>query len=812
MASDMQNTENDPHVTQELLFTLLDQSQTAILVTDVEGRIQLYNSLTRLMFSRFLDNDPREGVNLFDLIPEKRIGNFVEHFHTARGGEPVQSETSVVDNAGVQHWFQVMIAPLQEGRQQIKRICITIQMIDRIKEAEHRYYQLVERLPDGVYRSTPDGRLLTVNTALVSMLGYNTREELLEQDIVQDLFYDAGERQKSLDSNQQPAILRLKKKDGNLIWVEDACLPVTDKEGNTLFYEGVLREITERKRAEDLIRNIAEGVSAETGVAYFESLVSHLADALEVDYAVVCELDDTQVNYWRPLALHGIPEGYTKEFYNFNNGRLVRALEKHDMVLYSRNECEDFPGNEFLIELQAESFLGIRLQSYTGQTIGMLAVINRRPFRNTNLIMSMIRIFASRASAELERRMYENELIEAKEKAQQMNRMKTTFLANMSHEIRTPLNSILGFADLLREELKDQEHEIYTQRIKQGGQRLLNTINDLLDLAKIEANKTELNIQTINLAEHLNNTAGMMKGLAVHKDLVLKTHIQDEQICAHLDRNMLDQVLNNVIGNALKFTEQGTVTLNLYREQHENRNQAVIEVTDTGVGIYEDFIPHIFDEFKQESEGMNRVYEGTGLGLTLTRKYVELMGGQIEVTSRKGKGSVFRIRFNEARDVQQGGDRSAAEHPGKALQTQERYFGEPDVKAADSGQDKQARLLLVEDNPDNMEVTVMLLEPRYSIDTASNADEALERIQKHRYDGLLIDINLGTGMNGHELLKKIRSQPVMKQIPAVAVTAYSMPADREKYLSYGFDEYIAKPFNRDEIIRALSAVLSDPSG
>jgi signal transduction histidine kinase len=238
-----------------------------------------------------------------------------------------------------------------------------------------------------------------------------------------------------------------------------------------------------------------------------------------------------------------------------------------------------------------------------------------------------------------------NELVKAKEKAEEMSRLKTNFLSNMSHELRTPMIGILGFSDMLRSEIEDLELKNMADSIHVGGKRLLNTLNLVLDLARIESNKELIDIEKVNLHELLCDMLRTFEMAAQLKNLFLKCDTTDKNIYAYLDKRIFGQVINNLVNNAIKFTNEGGITIQTGIESNKDKHCCVIKVIDTGIGISAKDLNIIFEEFRQASEGIGRSFEGTGLGLTITKKSVELMNGTINVESVLGKGTTFFIRF-----------------------------------------------------------------------------------------------------------------------------------------------------------------------
>ncbi|MHB1689015.1 MAG: sensor histidine kinase [Ignavibacteriaceae bacterium] len=223
--------------------------------------------------------------------------------------------------------------------------------------------------------------------------------------------------------------------------------------------------------------------------------------------------------------------------------------------------------------------------------------------------------------------------------------MKSNFLANMSHELRTPLIGILGFAEILNKEIEYEELKGMAKIIYSSGNRLLQTLNLVLDFSRIESDKYEMKVISLDLAKATIDTAKLFYAMVNVRNLYLKINIKDDSLFANLDENIFHQIINNLVNNAIKFTSDGGIVVELDKEIINDKLWAAIKVIDTGIGIPEESIQIIFEEFRQVSEGLNRNYEGTGLGLTITKKIVELMNGRITVESVYGKGSKFTVYF-----------------------------------------------------------------------------------------------------------------------------------------------------------------------
>lgn len=376
-----------------------------------------------------------------------------------------------------------------------------------------------------------------------------------------------------------------------------------------------------------------------------------------------------------------------------------------------------------------------------------------------------------------------------KEAAEAATRAKSTFLANMSHEIRTPLTAIIGFSQILGEGATGEQLEFATL-IEKSGARLLGTINSVLDLARLEAGHVQLAPEKVFVAREVEDALDLLRPLAERKGLSLKMRTAAPEVCARLDRNSLQRILNNLVGNAIKFTEEGGLDV----EVEAGKRQVLVHVRDTGIGIDTAFLPHLFAEFQQESVGLSRSHEGSGLGLAITKHLTELMDGTIRVESQKNRGSCFTVAFPSV----QATPEDAPPEPG-ALCRVER------------GAQLHARVLVVEDVPETLRLVAHLLHGWYEVETATSAEQALYRATGSRFDAVLLDINLGAGMDGIEALGRFQSLPGYAQAPIVAMTAHAMPGDEERFRHLGFAGYLPKPFEKTQLQQTLAAVLPPSS-
>ena len=379
------------------------------------------------------------------------------------------------------------------------------------------------------------------------------------------------------------------------------------------------------------------------------------------------------------------------------------------------------------------------------------------------------------------------------EKEKRANYLKNFFLSNISHEIRTPLNAISGLASLLKrknEGSTDNKMNEFISGILQNSNRLLNLLNNIIDFSRLEANDIKISQDVCSANEIAQNICELHKFKINDKKLVLNTNFQEvPKIIA--DKSNLGKVLNDVVDNAVRYTDKGSVDIETgYYKEYE---EVYIKVKDTGNGIDSDFLPHIFDSFTQESHGFERKFQGMGLGLPLAKRLVELMNGRIEISSNRNKGTIVTI-FIPA-DVS---DHNADISVQKIISIPDDVFRKKDFE-----------VFVVEDDYFNKLVIHSLLERISKVTSASNGQEALDFIEKRleegrEFDIMLIDINLPDGWDGIRLMNVIKEKwPIYKDIIFIAQTAYSNEKDRTTIMDAGFNEYVTKPIDGDHLINMV---------
>ncbi len=380
------------------------------------------------------------------------------------------------------------------------------------------------------------------------------------------------------------------------------------------------------------------------------------------------------------------------------------------------------------------------------------------------------------------------ELDASEKKVREVSMIKENFMANMSHEIRTPLNAILGFTNLIKARSRDPELQEFAEAIARSGESLLTIINDILDISKIEAGMIRIESTAFSIRSLLYSIETMFVAKIREKALDFAT-TTDELVPDTLsgDPTRLTQILVNMIGNAVKFTPEGTIRITVGVKKREgNRIRLGFVISDTGIGIPKEKLAGIFERFRQAEDSITRKYGGTGLGLAIAKDLVSLQGGDIEVESDSGKGTIFRFTIPYEIVVEPVASSARREPTGSGF--------------ADY---RHIRVLVVEDNEMNQRLLRHLLTHwKLSFDMVNNGTGALEKLRSQQYHLVLMDVQMPE-MDGYTATQEIRTT-LKLDTPVIAMTAHAFPGEREKCLSYGMNEYIAKPIDENELFGLIA--------
>lgn len=488
----------------------------------------------------------------------------------------------------------------------------TRQLHRNLIECYNRYRSIFLHSQVGMYQSTPEGKLLSVNPAFARILGCKNEKQLKEKfKDVRDLYVDPEKRKQIIEllardgkiDHMECQLKHLKK---GSISVSLNTVAIRDTNDKLVMFEGTVVDLSERENYRQMMK-------------VFQDSVSEVFDGI-----LIADLDD-RVFY--------VNQAFSRLF-GYSRDEMVG---KKSLQFWNDHSTEVRTYDQKVTSHGKHGFHGeLVCRKKNGANFHVLL--------STTLIhdndgKAYATISLARDITEEHNR--EEQLKEAKNKAELANRLKSNLMANMSHEVRTPLTGIIGFASILHEQLEgNEDQKFYVDNIKQSGERLLETMNNILMVSEIESQKVRLRFGTANIWDITQRSVSFNKPLALKTGLKLK-FTGEEKVYVYTDEVLLYQVLNILINNALKFTEEGGVTVDVI----EQKPWALVKISDTGVGIAEDFLGQMYEAFSQESDGIRRKFQGVGLGLNICKKYIELIRGNISVESRKNAGTTFTVRI-----------------------------------------------------------------------------------------------------------------------------------------------------------------------
>jgi len=602
------------------------------------------------------------------------------------------------------------------------------------------------------YISTIEGTLNFCNKTYVKLFGFKSKEEALNYPI-EKLYKDISVRKqliKELKKNKKVEnyeITYLTKDKKEIHTLINASLKSSTDNKYQIY--GYIFDITSRKKAEEKIRKL-------------NTVVEQSYDAVVIT--------DTS----------GVIEYVNEKLCNLTNYTYNEIIGKTPKIFHSNYHSKLFYKNLWEQILSGEHWEGeILNKKKNGELYWELTKIT--PLKDKD---GKITHFVAVKEDITEKKKIRQELINAKEKAEESDRLKSAFLANMSHEIRTPMNGILGFAQLLKKNNIDNDKKIkFVEIIEESGNRLLNIINDIIDISKIEAAQVEVNLSNTNLNQQLDFIYNFFKPETDKKNIqfVCKKQLSDECSFCQTDTEKLYAVLTNLVKNAIKFTEKGYIE---FGYNIENGNY-IFYVKDTGVGVEKEKQKLVFERFRQGSENYNRKYEGSGLGLTISKSYIEMLGGKIWMESEFGQGSSFYftlpyIAINEENTVNNN-------HTDYKIQTK---------------LNKKLKVLLCEDDFNSAKLSQEIISEYCS--QILLAETGLEAISHYKQnpdiDLIIMDIKMPL-MDGMQATRKIRQ--LNKNVPIFALTAFVLKGDKESVINNGCNEYLSKPLKPSSIIELI---------
>jgi len=642
------------------------------------------------------------------------------------------------------------------------------QMENTLKESETKYRDLVETSNDLIWKLDVNGVFTFLNATWESKLSY-TLEEMLGKPF--SYFQSPEQAAKDIVKLQKILTTGIKlvnydsmllSKSGQLLNILLNARIQKDSAGNVCGVQGTANDITERKQAEIVL---------EKSEKRFRALFEKFPVAYQSLDENGCFLDvnpemESLLGYHADEML-GKPFG---DFWDFKtNNMFPNAFCQFKICGIANNELH-------LLKKSGEKITII--------INGRVQYDNEGKYIRSHCTLHDI----------TERKRMEEQLIAAKEEADAANRAKSEFIANMSHEIRTPLNAVIGFSNILAAQITDKRHKSYLDSIQMGGKSLLTLINDILDLSKIEAGRLEIQYESVNPKIIFTELQQIFSLNMAENNLEWLMNI-DETLpkALLLDETRLRQVLLNLIGNAIKFTESGYVKLcanKIDTVDDHSQVDLIIAVEDSGIGIPADQQALIFESFQQQDGQSTRQYGGTGLGLAISKRLIEMMNGHISIESKPGKGSRFEIALHEVK-----------------VATTLPAVMQDNAFDADNITFEKVRVLVVDDIESNRElIKEYLLKVNLEVLSAENGLQALLFAKEYHPALILMDIKMPE-MNGYEATKRLKDEPNTADIPIVALTASVILDEKDKVSAHGFDGYLSKPVNISKLLSELSHYL-----
>jgi PAS domain S-box-containing protein len=610
--------------------------------------------------------------------PEDREMDVAAIQRSIEFGESWNIEHRLICCDGKEKWVHAIGEAITDETAKVVELLGTIQDItqqrmveNEIEQSRANFEAMFESIPDAIVYADSDRNIRMINRSTVEMFGYNESELTGNQTRMlyasTEDFVHQGQKRFSPDSktNSTPYEITYKRKDGTQFQGETLSTPVKSSAGEVLGYLGIIRDVSERTHVEAILRSLAAGSSGLEFESFMDEVLERLTELYGCQYALVAKLQPDG-EHVQTLAVRA--NGKSADNFEYAlNGTPCQDILNLKKEIIPKNVSKIYPEAQILVNMGVESYFGAPLTALDGSIIGVLSVMSTREMEIDEWTEPVLSVFATRLSLELERDIATQELrkikehledlveqrtydlIVARDEAERANKAKSEFLSHMSHELRTPMNAILGFGQMLE---LDAEGFSETQRedvkeILDAGHHLLNLINEVLNLAKIESGTLEIFMEDVCVDDVLKQCIALISSQLENRELKIIDLVSGKGYTVHADYTRLKQVLLNLISNAVKYNrEHGSITLDC---EVIDMKRLRISVTDTGEGLTEENISKLFIPFQRLNAESN--VEGTGIGLVITKHLIELMDGTIAVESIPEEGSTFCVELELTRPL-----------------------------------------------------------------------------------------------------------------------------------------------------------------
>lgn len=782
--------EEELYESQQIFKTFMENIPGSVFIKDIESRY-VYGNKYLLEKANISEID---GKTPYDIFTQEEAQKDIDEDQIVINNKKATSKiVKGRDKIGNKNYYRILKFPIEKGANTALiggiALEITQQIIAKknLELNEERLRLAIESAKEGTWdRNFVTGELF-LSDRFKEIFNISS-EQNIEPDYIwnnlvepEDAAVAKQEITKHIkgDSSFYEIAYRVKNKNSEKTWVlEKGKVVERDTDGNPIRMSGVVIDITQRKLTREALKESEEMLSALT------QAIPDIAFLFDEDGKIL-----KVYAYDKNLLFK--PE---KEILQRNIAEVLPDSISTSTIEVINNTIKT--GKPQKHEYQLEVPSGLKWFE------GITSKLNIRK-ENKQLVLGVARDIT-------EHKNLDENLLKAKKTAENANRAKSEFLASMSHEIRTPMNNIIGMTDLTLETDLDEEQTEYLDIIKTSSVHLLSIINDILDLSKIEAGKVQLQRKKFNPLDTVKEVIQTLRSVAEKKEIQLDFHF-DDKVSNELtgDEIHLKQILYNLIGNAIKFTEEGGCIVRVKPQQTiketdnagDDQKPYTLEFTieDTGIGIAKEKLNSIFESFSQAHIETTRKYGGTGLGLSITQKLVELMKGRIWVESEPNTGSTFyfTIPFN-LKEPAQIAKKEVVEKP-------------PVKKEVQKDKDN-LNLLIAEDNELNQKLIIRLLKNRgHQCTLALNGKEAINKLKESDFDAIFMDIQMPVmdGVEATKLIRKDKSGKFDPQIPIVAVTAYAFEEDKYKFFDAGMNEFIPKPINNKKLDSVLKMLINN---
>lgn len=651
-------------------------------------------------------------------------------------------------------------------------------MINQLKElglesSLDLYLKLIDASPDGVVVTDLTGKIFYVSQKAFELFGGNSAEEAKNSNVIDWIAPDYREAAvrniqmvlagQKAESNEYLLIGR----NGRSLFGAINSTALKNQDGETVGMVSIIRDITHTKKIEEKLRS-----SEAKYRLLFES------NPIPMWVYDVDTLKFISVNNAAILSY-----GYSlDEFLNMTLKDIRPEEEVPRLLENIRTDFREFQNsNTWKHRKKDGTIIEVEIRSH--------AVI----FDDFNARLVMAVDVTERLKVEREMQNINRELEHARDVAEASDRLKSSLLMNISHEFRTPMTAILGFSELIASESFDADAQEQARRISKAGSRLLKTLEDIMEMSQLDAGLVKEKYSLIDISSELARITIPYKNRAISRGITFSFNPKTEG-WVRVSPYFLEKALGHILDNSVKFTPFGSIEVHVDTLIKNERQHVLVKIIDTGIGISPAESGAIFEAFRQASEGYGRSYEGIGLGLTIARRMIELMGGAINLTSCPGCGTTVEISFpgHLKEPYKQNLQHSAVAE--SSIQT--------------GGEKARLSILIVEDNVENVLLMSHYIRDICKPDIAYNGPAALKMAEQKLYDLVFMDINLGHDMDGLMCTRKLREMPSYKSVPIIALTGYTLPGDKEQIIGAGCTHYIGKPFAREDIHEVIATYVS----